>query len=57
MSGTLSDIFIQAELDYRNERLSAMYQPKLKPHRERHLPWPLNRATAGHHGHRHPAVS
>ncbi len=34
-----SDAFIQAEIDYRRERVTAEFSPKPRPKRSHHRPW------------------
>ena len=47
-----SDAFIQAEIDYRRERVTAEFSPKPRPKRSHHRPWarkaqPPGRARPG----------
>ncbi len=55
--GLHSDLFMQAEIDYRHQRLMADFHPRHRPVRaHHHLPWPLHRDPVRHRRHQQPVV-
>jgi hypothetical protein len=45
-NGLFSDLFVQAELDYRRDRAISETHPRLQAQRNRHTRrWPLNRGS------------
>jgi hypothetical protein len=56
--GLHSDIFLQAEVDYRHQRLVGEFKPKSRSQAaQHHLPWPLHRDASHHRRHPKPVVS
>jgi len=49
--GLISDLFVQAEIDYRFERAVSSFHPRPRARRKHHLSWLRHRDSTSHRQH------